>query len=83
MQQFLKFITRRLFSTPDDGCVTPETCRVTWQCINVCILLYRVGPLLTLNVKLGCQNVKLRFIIGQGNSWSVGPHIFIKKDRLV
>jgi len=20
-----------VFSTPDDGCVTPETCRVTWQ----------------------------------------------------
>ena len=31
----------------DDGCVTPETCRVTWQWINVCILLHRVGPLLT------------------------------------
>ena len=37
------------FSTPDDGCVTLETCRVTWQWINVCILLHRVGPLLTLN----------------------------------
>ena len=36
-----------VFSTPDDGCVTPETCRVTWQWINVCILLHRVGPLLT------------------------------------
>ena len=35
------------FSTPDDGCVTPETCKVTWQWINVCILLHRVGPLLT------------------------------------
>jgi len=20
-----------IFNTPDDGCVTPETCRVTWQ----------------------------------------------------
>jgi len=20
-----------VFNTPDDGCVTPETCRVTWQ----------------------------------------------------
>jgi len=29
------------------GAVTPETCRVTWQWINVCILLHRVGPLLT------------------------------------
>ena len=38
-----------VFSTPDDRCVTPETCRVTWQWINVCILLHRVGPLLTLN----------------------------------
>jgi len=38
-----------VFSTPDDGCLTPETCRVTWQWINVCILLHRVGPLLTLN----------------------------------
>jgi len=38
-----------VFSTPDDGCVTPETCRVTWQWINVYILLHRVGPLLTLN----------------------------------
>ena len=38
-----------VFSTPDDECVTPETCRVTWQWINVCILLHRVGPLLTLN----------------------------------
>ena len=38
-----------VFSTPDDGCVTPETWRVTWQRINVCILLHRVGPLLTLN----------------------------------
>jgi len=38
-----------VFSTPDDGCMTPETCRVTWQRINVCILLHRVGPLLTLN----------------------------------
>jgi len=37
-----------VFSTPDDGCVTPQTCRVTWQWINVCILLQRVGPLLTL-----------------------------------
>ena len=36
-----------VFSTPDDGCVTPETCRVTWQWINVCIMLHRVGPLLT------------------------------------
>ena len=39
-----------VFSTPDDGCVTPETCRVTWQWINVCILLHRVGPLLTKNM---------------------------------
>jgi hypothetical protein len=39
-----------VFSTPDDGCVTPETCRVTWRWINVCILLHRVGPLLTLNL---------------------------------
>ena len=38
-----------VFSTPDDGCMTPETCRVTWQRINVYILLHRVGPLLTLN----------------------------------
>jgi len=38
-----------VFITPDDGCVTPEPCRVTWQWINVCILLHRVGPLLTLN----------------------------------
>jgi len=30
--------------------MTPETCRVTWQWINVCILLHRVGPLLTLNM---------------------------------
>ena len=37
-----------VFSTPDDGCMTPETCRVTWQWINVYILLHRVGPLLTL-----------------------------------
>ena len=37
-----------VFSTPDDGCMTPETCRVTWQRINVCILLHRVWPLLTL-----------------------------------
>ena len=40
-----------VFSAPDDGCVTPETCRVTWQWINVCILLHRVGPLLTFNLK--------------------------------
>ena len=32
-----------------DGCMTPETCRVTWQRINVYILSHRVGPLLTLN----------------------------------
>jgi len=38
-----------VFSTPDDGCVTPDTCRVTWQWINICILLHRVGPSLTLN----------------------------------
>ena len=38
-----------VFSTPDDGCVRPETCRVTWQWINVCILLHRVGPLLTMS----------------------------------
>ena len=38
-----------VFSTPDDGCMTPETCRVTWQRINVYILSHRVGPLLTLN----------------------------------
>ena len=30
------------------GAVTPETCRVSWQWINVCILLHRGGPLLTL-----------------------------------
>ena len=36
-----------VFSTPDDGCMTPETCRVTWQRINVYILSHRVGPLLT------------------------------------
>jgi len=36
-----------VFSTPDDGCMTPETCRVTWQWMNVCILLHRAGPLLT------------------------------------
>ena len=42
-------VTDTVFSTPDDGCMTPETCRVTWQWINVCILLHRVGPLLTLN----------------------------------
>ena len=41
--------SRYSFYTPDDGCVTPETCRVTVQWINVCILLHRVGPLLTLN----------------------------------
>ena len=38
-----------VFSTPDDGCMTPETCRVTRQRINVYILSHRVGPLLTLN----------------------------------
>jgi len=37
-----------VFSTPDDGCMTPKTCRVTWQRINVYILSHRVGPLLTL-----------------------------------
>ena len=37
-----------VFSTPDDGCMIPETCRVRWQRINVYILLHRVGPLLTL-----------------------------------
>jgi len=42
-------VTDTVFSTPDDGCVTPETCRGSWQWINVCILLHRVGPLLTLN----------------------------------
>jgi len=26
------------------GAVTPETCRVTLQQINVCILLRQVGP---------------------------------------
>jgi len=26
------------------GAVTPETCRVTVQWINVCILLHQVGP---------------------------------------
>jgi len=38
-----------VFSTSDDGCMTPETCRVRWQRINVYILSHRVGPLLTLN----------------------------------
>ena len=38
-----------VFSTPDDGCMTPVTCRVTWLRINVYIQLHRVGPLLTLN----------------------------------
>ena len=33
-----------VFSTPDGGCMTPETCRVTWQRINVYILSHRVGP---------------------------------------
>ena len=36
-----------VFSTPNDGWMTPETCRVTWRRINVYILLHRVGPLLT------------------------------------
>jgi len=31
------------------GTVTPETCRVTLQWINICILLHLVGFLLTLN----------------------------------
>jgi len=31
------------------GAVTPETCRVTLQWINICILLHLVGFLLTLN----------------------------------
>jgi len=31
------------------GVVTPETCRVTLQYINICILLHLVGFLLTLN----------------------------------
>ena len=31
------------------GAVTPETCRVALQLINICILLHLVGFLLTLN----------------------------------
>jgi len=31
------------------GAVTPETCRVSLQWINICILLHLVGILLTLN----------------------------------
>jgi len=31
------------------GAVTPETCRVTLQKINICILLHLVGILLTAN----------------------------------
>jgi len=45
--------------------VTPETCRVTWQWINVCILLHRVGPLLTLNVP---QLQNMYFLILHFNS---------------
>ena len=36
-----------VFST-HDGCVTPETCKSD-VAVNKCILLHRVGPLLTLN----------------------------------
>jgi len=31
------------------GAVTPKTCRVTLQWINICMLLHLVGFLLTLN----------------------------------
>ena len=44
------------FSTPDDGCMTPETCRGTWQRINVYILLHRVGPLSTFQLDLPHHN---------------------------
>jgi len=56
-----------VFGAPDDGCMTPETCRVAWQRVDVCILLHRVGPLLALNhdarshvFKNGCKLVKCR-----------------------
>jgi len=61
-----------VFSTPDDGCMRPETCRVTWQRINVCILLHRVEPLLTLiilniqsDAKVTCGHLTTEFLLSR------------------
>ena len=40
------------------GAVTPETCRVALQQINICILLHLVGFLLTLNYE--ARNYELK-----------------------
>ena len=44
------------------GAVTPETCRVTLQQINICILLHLVGFLLTLNYDARNHELKIRGI---------------------
>jgi hypothetical protein len=58
-----------VFSIPDDECVTPETCRVTWQWINVCILLHRVGPLLTMNHDARNHVFKIYPFLGEKCCW--------------
>jgi len=42
--------------------VTPETCRVTLQQINICILLHLVGFLLTLNYDARNHELKMKRI---------------------
>ena len=41
------------------GAVTPETCRVTLQYINICMLLHLVGFLLTLNYDVQNHEFKI------------------------
>ena len=66
-----------VFSTPDDGCMTHETCRVTWQWINVYILLHRVGPLLTLYKPI---LMEFAFLDSKGGAFSKLNLLLIKSQ---
>jgi len=45
------------------GVVTPKTCRVSLQYINICILLQLVGFLLTWNYDARTYELKILFLI--------------------
>ena len=54
------------------GAVTPETCTVTLEEINICILLHLVGFLLTLNYDAQNHELKTwKFTNGMSSSKTV------------
>ena len=50
-----------VFYTPDDGRMTPETCRENMQYKKICILLHHVGVLFIYIIIHG--NTKLKFAL--------------------